>query len=1230
MAIWPGGVTLTVTDSAAAIDTGHAGLGTLNTDGHLASVVVQNATVAALAAHLSALQALPSHLVVSDSAANIAADLTGGSSVLLSAGTMTSTTLTAGGTVNAAALTAMAGLTGFALGGHTLTVSDTAANILTLGSTPLSFAATMAVHDTGSQLPSDLAALQSKFAGFNGSASITLTGGGFSVTTAQYSTYQSTIDAITNAGSGTVTGTATTLAGLASTLGADGVIATAQLSANATIGASTIATLGTMAKFAINGHVLTLADNAAGVLALSGAALNLATNVSIADSVAHVTANFAGLSALTGYQGTLAITLTDSSPAIALNAANAALYAQAIGAITNAGVVTVTDSAAAVSAIAALLSNTASVGAVDVTDTAANAVGNLGGLGELSTAGKLQLTLSDTSIGANLVAPLLTLASSLTNTPPVVDTPAAIAALAESGASALAYLNAHGASLNASGSLAVADAAALEGLTNFSLAGHALSIWDTATHLMQASSAVLTNGAISGVYLKTSGGAAVVSAANAASLLGISGFSSNNPDGSSNNLSVADTAAHLVSNYTILAAHLAQFTGGVVVNAGATVTDAVLGQLQALTATAGGGATLTVRDTAAAIAASAVAQAASAYITPTSWALSASATVSESAASVLGGLTGFNPGSYKLTLSLSGDTTISVSDANNLGAIHAALLLGGHRLLVSGTASALGALSANALTVVTPQLSDTFANVLAANASLLTDRVTVTDSEQITTAQATSFLDLLTTNGGAINPTLLSFASGQREVIADTVANLQALQASTAWTQNAGVHAGFSFTASDTVANLIASGNASFLASVTASTLASSQTTDAASAETLATTASAIHFSLGGSVLTVSDTASNLLNPNNADGLALAGVVKLSGPATVDAADAESLLTIGHFTLDQTLTIADSSSNLLDGVLAGDISTHAGHVVVELAATEYVDAQTASSLVALTGFADPNHYFNIADSSSYLLNSANLTAEQIANSVTLAGDETVSANTVLRLSEVPHFTPGSNTLNLASNDFADAATLQAIGGMGSHFSGNGHSITVTAETLDLTPAEYASLQNTTLTQNGHVLAAISDASNTLTISGLGVHGDAIKIYDHTGSLISNTSIDTGSFTVTTADSGQTHNFAITDMSGSTESAPVIVLDAPSLVSAVSGVGATFATYGEIQVGTNQYINLYQSSASLPSAPALVYNPSTHVVSLDIPSNAPIALITLGGSTPPGSLTPSEIFIKHHG
>jgi hypothetical protein len=510
----------------------------------------------------------------------------------------------------------------------------------------------------------------------------------------------------------------------------------------------------------------------------------------------------------------------------------------------------------------------------------------------------------------------------------------------------------------------------------------------------------------------------------------------------------------------------------------------------------------------------------------------------------------------------------------------------------------------------------------------------------VTAAQAGHFLGLI--NGGSgpgINPAHLSFGV-QIESVVDSIAALQTLTASTAWTGSTIFHPSFQLDAADTVANLTNNANLSFLETLHNTTLVANGTASAAQAETLATIANEINFTLGANTLTVSDTAANLLNSANADGLALATTLTLSGPATVGAAAAETLLGIGNFVLSPSteLTVSDTSANLLDGILAGVIagSPYAADIQVQLADPETLDAQTAEALVSLPDFVNTGN-LSIADASTYLLDSANLTAEQDAVSVTLAGPETVSANTVLRLAEVPNFNASGGVLTLAGNDFANAATLKAIADLGTQFSDGGHSLTVTQNALDLTPTEYTNLANDGVLANGHLLSAeliptsLTDFNNVLTMNVMGIAGSTANVYGETGTPLTSTLESTASFTVTAADGGSGSDFSVTEIVNGIESAPVVILDAGILQNAVSGAATVFATSGQIEVAAGEYLNLYTAgSVPMLTSPALVYDPNAHTVSLDIPNHAAITLITLGAATHPATLDVSEILVKHHG
>ncbi len=393
---------------------------------------------------------------------------------------------------------------------------------------------------------------------------------------------------------------------------------------------------------------------------------------------------------------------------------------------------------------------------------------------------------------------------------------------------------------------------------------------------------------------------------------------------------------------------------------------------------------------------------------------------------------------------------------------------------------------------------------------------------------------------------------------------------------------------------------------------------------------------------------------------------QLSVPDSVLAADAETLLSAPQFTLNQSLTISDSSVSLLDGVLGPDIaaetSAERAYIHVQLAAPETLDANTATDLTALHGFT-ANGLLSIQDGSAYLLNATNLAAETAATLVTLAGDETVSAATAASLAGLPNFILGTNHVTLASDDFANAATLNELGSLGANFltgghsltmtqnasingltvntvgefgSGfhlNGHTVSLTQDALALTPSEYSAVQADGLNLAGHSLSAmpdsvdVTDSSGNIHIAGTGVNGATVTLYDHTGTSVTTQSAAPG-FTISAVDGGA--NFAVTETVGGIESAPIIALDQTILTTAAAGDSVTFMTTGQVQVAANEFVNLYTTATApvSPVNPDLVYDPTAHTLSFEVAGHAAIVLVTLGTATHPAALDPSEIFMKH--
>ena len=1000
-------------------------------------------------------------------------------------------------------------------------------------------------------------------------------------------------------------------------------------------GTLTAAQLGAVAGISglnANGYSVPVSDGASAIANLGAGARALAgTHVTVNDTAGNVGAVLDTLQS--AYTGGLSINLTDGG-SITLTAAQYSADLPTVDAITNLSRIVVTGGAAAIAAIEPTLAGDQHVSSVQVTDSAANIVANLGAMAALG--GSVTVTVNAGSISASLAQALVNanLPHLVTTGVSVHDTGAQLAAMAESSSACATFLNGHSPVLTADSNIRLVDAQALSGLSNLSKGGHAINVWDTAAYLTAPGAAaelntLTTSGFIGGIYLKTSGGTVTLTAANTLSLLGISGLSTHNPDGGVNTITVADTAANLDSSRVALQSAGSGSIAAYVINASATVNGTVLSDLQGISATTAPGVSLTLSDTATNILAAAAVSGAS--VQASAWNLSADASVTSSQVLSLAALPNFSAAGHTLTVALSSNTALgSVTLANELGAIGANLIVTGHVYTISGSVSSLSGLTSAGAAVAHVALSDNFLNLysLSSSSPLLTGTITVTDYSNPTASLVQNFLATLSTAG--VSDSNVSFAGGAQIAVYDTVDDLRTLTSSTAWSANAGLQSHIPLNAYDNAADLDNPANTAFLNTLSGQVLRASDTVSAAGATALNALS---HFSLGGHSLTVSDTATNLLNGANSAGLALASSIQLNGTASLNAAQAEQLLQMTHFTLTQTLNISGSSASLLDGTLQGLIAGDS-FVHVSLAAPETVDAHVASELASLQGFSDTTN-MNIVDSSSYLLAPGASAAEMVAASVSLAGDETVSANTILRLEAIPHFIATGGTLSLAGDDFANAPTLKAIADLGSHFNEGGHNLTLTEDDLGLTPTEYAAIQSDGFVANGHLISAqlvndsVTDASNTMALTATGVAGASVSVYDHSGTLLSSTVEGSASFTVSAPDSGSGGNFSITETVGGVESAPVVVLNASTLEGLVSGASSSFSNSGEIQVGAGEYLNLYTAGASLPNAPALVYDPNAHTISLDIPNASPVVLVTLGASTHPASIDPTEILVKHH-
>jgi hypothetical protein len=1285
-----------------------------------ASTVTLSDVAATNIATLAALSSVGS-MTVSDSASAIATDLGfgGSSTILTNHSKIASVTLT-DGTIDAVTAATIysalhAASPSIPFVESALTISDTAANLLTVqGTTSAVLAA--AQHVTLDANATGVSALTAANATIL--AGVLTTGGRGSFSVAIVDTAGAILDSVDNsaglalatsvtlnapafmnasnatllanvanfntAGPAiTILDTPTNLLTLANAAGL-GIATTVMLDQSYALATTTIASLAALAGFAVDGtHAITAQDSVADILGLTAPQLGFVSSFIISDSAATVYAHLDALqTTITSRGDPQTIVLTDSSThlAITVTAATYTTDAATLDGISVHNAVRVTGDAADIAGLASQLASNAVVGEVVVTDTSTNILGNLTALQSIGS--KLDsVNITDSPLSASALSSLLTIPGLSATSVTISDTGSQIAAAIQANGGATGagatFLNSAGVTveLSASSVISASDALTLQAVPGLNKMGYLLEVWDTPSHLTSLTYlSAVSSAPVDAVYLKTVGGTATITATVAQTLLNIPNFNSGNPlgVGGTNVLTVQDTAAHIDSTYNTLLMHGALVTQ-IIVSSSATITDSVLADLQSLHAIKGSGVTITVRDLASTIIGSSASQLTGGRsITPDVWALSASATnLAATDIAYLGGLAGFSAGSFTLTLGAT--TNVSVTNANILGGM-ASFRLGGHQIQVTGPVSQLIGLTTGQA-IASPIIDDSFADIATLSltsgflAGVTKANVTINigDIASPTALQVSEFLALLQVGGTGAGIPVANVTFPGVEAVTDTLSNLQSFTSTAVWTSNAGVQSHFTLVAADTVANLINPLNTTALSALHGTTLSSNQTPSAHDAETLAVLQSTINFTLGTTyALTIVDSAANLLNPIYSDGVTLASGLELQGPDTVTATGAETLLPSSKFILNQTLTIADISSNLLDGVLGPLVGGlplgEQSFIHVELAGPETLDAGTAQSLVGLPTFTN-NGDLSIQDGSSYLLDPANLTAENDAIMVTLAGDETVSAATAASLAGLPHFILGTNHLTLASNDFANASELNALGSLGANFSSggnsltmtqnasidgltvdtvgalgsafhlNGHTVTLTQDALALTPSEYLAVQSDGLTLNGHELSAmptsvaITNGSGNIHIAGTGVNGATVTLYDHTGAPVTTQTAAPG-FTISAADGGA--NFAVTETVSGVESAPVIALEQTILTSTATSDSAAFLTTGQIQVAANEFVNLYTTATApvSPVNPDLVYDPTAHTLSFEAGSQSPVVLLTLGTATHPAALDPSEIFVKH--
>ena len=199
---------------------------------------------------------------------------------------------------------------------------------------------------------------------------------------------------------------------------------------------------------------------------------------------------------------------------------------------------------------------------------------------------------------------------------------------------------------------------------------------------------------------------------------------------------------------------------------------------------------------------------------------------------------------------------------------------------------------------------------------------------------------------------------------------------------------------------------------------------------------------------------------------------------------------------------------------------------------------------------------------------------------------------------------------------------------------------MTEDALSLTPTQYEALQDDGINLNGHALSAlatgvaVTSSGGTVHVTGTGVDDVTLKVYASDGSVLSTTANTAASFDATASVGAIGDGIVVTQIVGSSaatsESHPIIGLERETITDHATLHSATFAASGEVQVDTNQFVDLYNSASapSSPTNPILVYNSSAHTLALHISGQAPLVLVTLGAATTPDELNDDYIFVRH--
>ncbi|CAK0748883.1 hypothetical protein CCP2SC5_150001 [Azospirillaceae bacterium] len=439
------------------------------------------------------------------------------------------------------------------------------------------------------------------------------------------------------------------------------------------------------------------------------------------------------------------------------------------------------------------------------------------------------------------------------------------------------------------------------------------------------------------------------------------------------------------------------------------------------------------------------------------------------------------------------DHTYSILDTavNIIADVQNEVLTGATAVTLSEDATGLSIEDATTLTGLssldfdgyTYSIADTAANIIAnATASVVTGAAAVTLSEDatgLTVAEATSLAGV---DGFD--------ADGHSVALEDSIANL------TGHTTAGGAD---SYTVLDTAANIISGVSGDVVSGADAVMLSANATALTVANATSLTGLNG--FDANGYTYTISDTAANIIAVATSGAVTGASAVLLSENATgLTIANATTLTSVSDFSLNgHTYAIADTAANIIANATAG-IVTGASAVSLSANATGLTVAQ-AATLAGVSDFSDTTHTIGLADTVAHLTGHTTDSGADSYSVVDTAANILDADDTFLTDATSVLLSENATRLSIES-----ATTLTGLDGFG--LNGHTYSITDTAANIlaNVSGSVVTGAAGVSLSGNASNLS-IASALALTGLNGFSLNGHSYTLSDTAANIRAHASED---------------------------------------------------------------------------------------------------------------------------